>query len=225
MEHPISQDRRLAGVGGIAFSVGLGLGFSPFGPRGGHYAASALSSFVGQSSTSVIVSIYLFAVSTIGLIVLMAYLSETCFGRGRYRRLAWGTSLLAASSLLTGWSLYFAPYTSVLSGGPGVDPAVVYTFVNAGLIVLFGVGGILVGIPLVLLALRGQKAPMWVRACSGLTGLSAFVSWAFLLAWRWSANEWLPLTYYPVVLWGLAIGIWLLVSSPRPDEPPPVSEG
>lgn len=222
MEHLISKDRRLAGVGGIAFSVGLALGFSPFGPRGGHYAASALSSFVGQSSTNVIVSIYLFALSTIGLVVLMAYLSETCFVPGRYRRIGWGTSLLAAASLLTGWSLYFAPYTAALSGGPGVDPAIVYTFVNAGLIVLFGVGGILVGIPLVLLALRARKTPMWVRAFSGLVGLSAFMSWAFILASRWSANEWLPVTYYPVVLWGLAIGVWLLVSTPPPDEPPPV---
>ena len=94
------------------------LGFTFFGPRGARYSASAIADFVGQSSISDIASIYLFAASIIGLIVLMAYLSETYLGASPQGRIAWGMSLLAAASFMIGWSLYFAISTSIISGGP-----------------------------------------------------------------------------------------------------------
>ena len=87
------------------------LGFTFFGPRGARYSASAIADFVGQSSISDIASI-------IGLIVLMAYLSETYLGASPQGRIAWGMSLLAAASFMIGWSLYFAISTSIISGGP-----------------------------------------------------------------------------------------------------------
>ena len=175
-----------------------------------------MANFIGQSSTNVIVSIYLVAVSIIGLLVLMAYLSETFVGSGLYNRITWGAGLLAGGSFLIGWSLYFAPFTSVISGGPAIDPAIGYTFINVGFVVLFGAGGMLLGVALLILATLGRAAPMWVRALNGLAGLSAFLSWAFILASKWSANQWLPVPFYIVLLWGLIIGVWLLVSSPKP---------
>lgn len=211
----ITQNRRIAGLGGIAFAVCLVLGFTFFGPRGARYSAAATANFVGQSPTNVLLSTYLFAVSIIGLIVLMAYLSDTCFGAGRYARITWGTSLAAAASFLSGWSLYFAIYTSVNSGGPSIDPAISYTFLNVGFVVLFGVTGILLGIALLTIAIGGHSAPPWVRASSAIAGLSAFLSWAFLIVAKWSPNHWLPVPFYFVVFWGLVIGVWLLVSSPR----------
>jgi len=215
----MGRDRRFAGVGGIAFAVSLVVGFTFFGPKGGHYSAAEIANFVAQSSTTIIFSIYLFAVSIIGLIVLMAYLSDTCFGAGRHDQMVWGTSLLAAASFLIGWGLYLALSTAVIAGGPAIDPAISYTFVSAGLVVLFGVSGILLGIALLTLTIGGHAAPRWVRAFSGLAGLSALFSWAFLLASKWSPNQWLPVPFYVVVLWGLIIGVWLLVSSPRADAP------
>lgn len=195
------------------------VGFTFFGPRGARYSATAIADFVGQSSTSVIASIYLFAASIIGLIVLMAYLSETYFGSSPQGRIAWGTSLLAAASFMTGWSLYFAISTSIISGGPTIDSAITYTFLNAGFVVLFGVSGILLGVALLALATGGHVAPMWVRAFSGLAGLSALGSWAFLLSSHWSPNHWLPVPFYVVVLWGFVIGVWLLVAPLRPNKP------
>jgi len=171
-----------------------------------------MSNFIGQSSTNMIVSIYLFGASIMGLLLLMAYLTETFMSGGSHIRLTWGASTLAAGSLIIGWSLYFAPFTSVISGGPAIDPAIAYTFINAGFVVLFGAGGILLGIALLTLAMWGSAAPMWARALNGLAGLSAFLSWAFLLASKWSASQWLPVPFYVVVLWSLVIGVWLLVS-------------
>src|SRR5438105_15532634 len=101
----MKRDRRLAGVGGIAFVVSLVAAFTLFGPKGGRYSAAEIDTFVAQSSTGLIVSIYLFVVSMLGLFVLMAYLSEACFDAHRYGRIAWGTSLAAAASFTIGWGL------------------------------------------------------------------------------------------------------------------------
>lgn len=79
-------------------------------------------------------------------------------------------------------------------------------------------GGILLGIALLTLAIGGNAAPMRVRAFSGLAGTSALSSWAFLLLSKWSANQWLPVSFYVVLLWALVIGVWLLVSSSRPPD-------
>ena len=202
----------MAGVGGIVFVMALVVGFTFFGPRGGFYAASAMANFIGQSSTNVIVSIYLLAASIAGQLLLMAYLTETFMSDGRHIRITWGASTVAAGSFLVGWSLYFAPLTSVISGGPAIDPAIAYTIINAGFVVFFGAGGMLLGIALLTLAMWGRAAPKWVRAVHALAGLSAFLTWAFLLASKWSANQWLPVPFYVVLLWGLVIGVWLLVS-------------
>ena len=215
----MKRDRRGAGVGGIAFAVFLLVGFTLFGPKGGHYSAPEITTFVAQSSTGLIVSVYMIVVSMIGLFVVMAYLSETCFGAYRRRRVAWGTSLAAAVSFAIGWALYLAAPISASSGGPALDPATSYALISAGFVVLFGVGGILLGLALLTLAIGGHSAPRWFRAFSGLAGLSAFFSWAFLLASNWSPNQWLPVPFYAVILWGLVIGVWLLVSSPRSDDP------
>src|SRR5438132_54468 len=134
-----------------------------------------------QNSINTIVSIYLFGASVIGLMLLMDFLSETFMDAGPAKRTARAAGFLAAGSFLIGWSLYFAPFTSVLSGGPAIDPAIGYTFVNAGFVVLFGAGGMLLGIALLTLAMWGSGAPNWVRAVNGLGGLSAFLSWAFVL--------------------------------------------
>jgi hypothetical protein len=212
----INRDRRLAGIGGIAFAVALVVGFTFFGPRGGFYAALAVDSFVDQSATNIVISVYLLAVSTMGLCMLMAYLSETQLSAARHARMAWGTSLLAGASFLIGWGIYFAPSIAVLSGGPAIDPAISYTFTGAGMIILFGVGGLLLGTALLTLAVASREAPMWVRALNALTGLSALFSFAFILASHWSPNQWLPIPFYLVVLWGIVIGAWLVVSSGRP---------
>jgi hypothetical protein len=200
--------------------VALVTGFTFFGPRGGFYAGAAMTAFVGQSPINVIVSFYLFAVSICGWIVVMDYLSDISLVASRLARGARGTSLLAAAALLTGWGLYFAPSTSVISGGPAIDVATTYTFVNAGFVVLFGVGGVLLGIALLAIAVGASAAPAWVRALTGLVGVSATLDWAFLLVSHWAANQWLPVPFYAVVLWGLVVGIWLLASPPRPTTQP-----
>lgn len=213
----VSQARRFAGSGAVVFVVALVAGFTLYGPKSGAYSAAETSAFVGQSSTGLIVSIYLFAVAIIGLIVLMAYLSAHSCGGDRQDRIVWGTSLAAAVSFLIGWGLYLVPSTALNAGGPPIDPAISYAFISGGFVVLFGVGDLLLGIALLTLAIRGLVLPTWVRAFTALTGLSALSAWGILLATGWSPNQWLPPPFYLVILWGLTIGVWLMISSPAPD--------
>ncbi|MBA3687515.1 MAG: hypothetical protein H0W81_01555 [Chloroflexi bacterium] len=214
----MNRDRQRAGAGGVLFAVCLIVGFTLFGPKGGHYSATEISRFVAQSRTALIVSVYLVVISTIGLIVLMAHLSETWLGAGRQGRVVWGTSLAAAGSFMIGWGLYLAVPTSVLAGGPAIDPAISYALISGGMVVFFGIGGMLLGISLITLAKGGTAAPTWVRAFTGLTGLAAISSWAFLVATGWSPNQWLPAPFYVVVLWGLVVGAWLFLFPTSPKD-------
>ena len=149
------RDMSLAGVGAVAFAVALVVGFTLLGPKGGRYSDTEMASFVAQPAAGFIISIGLLVVSIGGLILLMAYLSEAWFGVGRLRRISWAASVVAAASFLLGWGLYLAPTSAIASGGPATDPGVTYVFVSAGMIVLFGVGGIALGTALVMLAARG----------------------------------------------------------------------
>lgn len=210
----MSRGRRLAGAGGIVFATAFAVGFSLFGPKGGQYSAEEVDRFLAQGSGALVASVFLFAIASAGLIGLMGYLSESCFGEGRRGRVTWATSLLAAASMLVGWALYLAPAGSVGSGGPAIEPGISYAITSAGMGVVFGVGGVMLGFALLALAVGGQAIPTWLRAFTGLAGLSALLTWALLVALNWSPNQWLPGPFYLVILWGLVMGIWLLVSSP-----------
>lgn len=78
---------------------------------------------------------------------------------------------------------------------------------------------LLVGIALITLAVGGRVTPTWVLATSGLAGISALLTWPFLVALQWSPNQWLPGPFYVVILWGLIMGVWLLFSPAGQTRP------
>ena len=200
----------------MLFALSLVVGFTLFGPKSGHYSALEIDRFAGQSPTALIISVYLLVLSVIGLMVLIAYLCDAWILHGPQGRITWGASLGASGSFLIGWAVYLAAPMSQLAGGPSLDPGIGYALLSGGMLVLFGVGGTMLGIALITLATGGTAAPTWARMFTGLTGLAALSSWAFLLATGWSPNQWLPGPFYVVILWGLVIGVWLVVSSAGP---------
>ena len=207
--------RSRAGAGGIVFAAAFMVGFTLFGPKSGHYSADEVAAFLAQGSAALATSIGFVAVASAGLIALMADLSESSFGNGRRGRVTWATSLLAAASMVIGWALYLAPAGAIGSGGPAIDPGVSYALLNAGMQVLFGVGGFMLGLAMLALAVGGQTLPNWLRGFTGLAGLSALATWPFLVAINWSPNQWLPGPSYLVILWSLVTGIWLLIGTPK----------
>lgn len=214
MEEPgvVNREGRGAGLGGVLFAASLAVGFTLFGPKGGQYSAAEVAAFVAQGATALIVSVYLVVVSIIGLWVLTSHLADSWLGADGQGRVARGAGLAAGTSFLVGWGLYLAVPASVLGGGPAIEPGITYAFTSAGMLVYFGAGGMLLGIAQITLATGAGSAPGWIRAFTGLAGLAALSSWAFLLATGWSPNQWLPGPFYVVILWSLVVGIWLLVS-------------
>lgn len=200
----MGNDRRLAGIGSLVFTVLLVAGAITANAPGGEYHADDVADFVAKDHRSVVIlSLFLIAAAVVGLLVVMAYLCETSFGKGRSGRIAWGTSLFAAGSFLTGWAIMITPSISLaIGGGPGIDPTVSYTIMQAGWAVFLVVSGMMLGISFLTLAIVGHEAPTWMRAFTGIVGLLALASIAFFPFWA-------------VFLWGLVIGIWLLVSSPK----------
>lgn len=65
----------------------------------------------------------------------------------------------------------------------------------------------------------GRVTPTWVRATSALAGMSALLTWPFLVALQWSPNQWLPGPFYVVILCGLIMGAWLLFSPAGQTRP------
>ena len=88
------------------------------------------------------------------------------------------------------------------------------------MIVFFmGVGGMALGTALVMLAARGNAKTAWIRALTGLAGLSALFSLAIsrgvaMVAKPMDASP----PFYLVILWGMVVGVWLIVSAPRGAE-------
>ena len=202
------RDRKLAGIGAIIFG-GLFIPGMIFGNvPGGDYDAGDVADFVASGHrTNVYISIALMALAVVGLLLVTAYLSGTYFGEGVSGRIAWGTGLLAAAALIIGLGVAYTPAMSLaVGGGPSIDPEVSYTIMQAGLGVMFFVGGIMLGVSLLALAIGGHAAPTWVRAVSGLVGLLALFSIMFF-------------PFFAVLLWGLIIGIWLLASTPPTKTP------
>lgn len=157
-------------------------------------------------------SVYLLVSSIIGLWVLTSHLADSWPGAdGRVASRVAPVSPPGPRSSSAGVSTSACRH-SVLGGGPAIDPGITYAFISGGMLVFFGAGGMLLGIALITLATGAGSAPGWIRAFTALAGLAALLSWAFLLATGWSPNQWLPGPFYVVILWGLAIGIWLLVS-------------
>ena len=212
------EERRLAGIGGIAFAAAFVVGFTLFGPKGGRYSAAEVDSFVGQAPSGVTISIGMFLIKISGLIVLMAHLSETSVGTGR--RVAWATSLLAAASFLDRLGARPRPVERARLGRPSQRSGNQLHVLERRDAVLFGVGGMTLGIALVTLAVGGWATPAWVRATKPASpahrpSSPGRSSWFC----NGSPNQWLPGPFYLVVVWGLVIGVWLLVSTGRPDLP------
>jgi hypothetical protein len=197
------HDRRLAGIGGIVFGVLFIAGMITANPPGGDYEAGDVADFVAKDHRNAVIAMMaLITLAVVGLLLATAYLCETSFGKGRHGRIAWGTSLLAAASFLIGAVVVSTPSTSLaIGGGPAIDPAVGYTLMQAGFGIMFFAGGLMLGVSLLTLAIGGRDAPTWVRVFSAVVGVLALFSMAFF-------------PFFAVLLWGLVIGIWLLVSTP-----------
>jgi hypothetical protein len=152
--------------------------------------------------------------SIVGLIVLLTYLREvTLAGRegDLSARIFWGTGLAAAACFGAGWGLMLGNSIAHAFGGKGVvvTPVITYLVSELGAAIIWGPGAFLLGVALITLMLASRGVlPAWLRWSTLVAGLGGIASIAFF-----------PSAL--VVLWGIVIGVWLLVVRPTQMQPLP----
>jgi hypothetical protein len=200
----------LAGVGSIAFSVLTIVGLALANPPGGTYKASDAEKYVTKGHhVAVFASVYVLLLAVLGLLLLLAYLRDLLSAAPdgeRMARIFWAMGIGAATSFAVGWAIVLGNAIAHAFGGSGVvvDPAVTYLASELGFSVVFGPAAILLGFALIAFVLGARTlVPAWLRWSTLVAGLAGVVSLAFFPAAL-------------VLLWGLVMGIWLLVPGRAP---------
>jgi hypothetical protein len=200
----------LAGVGSIAFSVLTVVGLALANPPGGTYKASDAAKYVAKGHhVAVFASVYVLLLAVLGLLLLLAYLRDLLSAAPDGERLArifWAMGIGAATSFAIGWAIVLGNAIAHAFGGSGVvvDPAVTYLASELGFSVVFGPAAILLGFALIAFVIGGRAlVPAWLRWSTLVAGVAGVVSLAFFPAAL-------------VLLWGIVMGIWLLVPSRGP---------
>jgi hypothetical protein len=200
----------LAGVGSIAFSVLTIVGLALANPPGGTYKASSSVKYVSKGHhVAVFASVYVLLLAVLGLFLLLAYLRDLLSAAPEGERLArifWAMGIGAATSFAVGWAIVLGNAIAHAFGGSGVivDPAVTYLASELGFSVVFGPAAILLGFALIAFVVGGRTlVPAWLRWSTLVAALAGIVSLAFFPAAL-------------VLLWGIVMGIWLLVPNRGP---------
>jgi hypothetical protein len=119
--------------------------------------------------------------------------------------------LAAAASFGVGWGVAIAQPIAHAEGGSGVSiaPAVTYLISETGVVFVFGSGAILLGLALIVLMLgSGLPFPTWLRWFTWLAALCGIAGLAFF-------------TFFVLLIWALAVGIWLLSTGRTAEASPP----
>jgi hypothetical protein len=205
----VTRPNLIPGVGGIAFAILLSLAMLIADPPGGDYSESDITEYLDDGHrAAAIVSLYVAIVAVAGLVCLLARLREPIAARQEgWARIFWASGLGAAFAFLVGWAIVITPPGSIaLGGGEATDPKTTYLVTQAGFVVVLGVGGLLLGLALIVLALdSGRWLPAWLRWVTLGAGVLGLASIA-----------WFP--FFALLVWALVIGVWLLMPG-REREP------
>ena len=207
------RERMFAGIGGVAFTA-LTVAAMIFAKTpGGTYSASDIADYVAKGhQKGVITGFGLALLSVLGLILLLAGLRERVGQGSLLANVFSTTSLVSIAAFAIGWAAWLGPPLAIAIGGSRsviIDPTVTYVVLQIGGVIIFGVAGTFLGLTLITLMIgSAQTLPSWLRWFTLIIGILALGSMA-----------WLP--FFPLFLWGLVIGIWLLVSSGKGDSPRP----
>jgi len=210
--HMTQRERMVAGVGGIGFAVLTFVGFGVASSPGGTYSASDVADYMAKGHhTAVFIALVLGVLSVLGLILLLVGLRERVTEGSFLATVFATTSLVSVTGFAVGWAAWLAAPLSHAYGGSSVaiDPKVAYVILQVGAVIFFGVGATFLGLSLITLMIgSAQTLPTWLRWFSLIVGVLGLASLA-----------WIP--FFPLLLWGLVIGIWLLASSRKTDTPAP----
>jgi hypothetical protein len=202
---------RLAGLGGLAFGVLAFVAMLIASPPGGNYKASDVTSFLAKGHRpAVFVSLYLMLIAVVGLVLLLARLRTAI--DGSRETLFWAFSVASAAAWIAGYALVIAtPAALAFSGGKltvvAISPQMGYVFSETGWAIMYGAGGLLLGVALITFVVGRVGVPSWVRWFTAFAALCAL-----------AALAWFP--FFVVFLWAIVLGLWLLLAAPAEARSP-----
>ena len=197
-----------AGLGGIAFSVLTVAAIQVSNAPGGNYSASGVASYLSRGHRlPEIIVFHLALLGLLGLIVLLAQIREAIGAAGNLRaaQVVWGAGVASVASFAIGWGILGGQVVAHLEGGRAisVSPAVTYLLSEIGVVFIFGCGAILLGFALIVLMLNSRGIlPTWLRSLTLVCGIAGVAGLAFF-------------TFFVLMLWGIAIGVWLVLAGRR----------
>lgn len=198
----------LAGLGALAFGVLMIVGLILENAPGGSYSANDVADYVRSGHRPLVfVGLYLGAFGVVGLVFLLTRL-RAAIADSASSSAYWGLGLAAAGTITAGYALTAAVPIAMAYGGNGVtiDAPVTFVISESGWVVMTA-GFILLGTALLTFARAAVSVPAWVRWSTVIAGVAAIASAA-----------WFPLAL--LILWAVAIGIWLLVAQRAPSSEP-----
>jgi hypothetical protein len=160
----------------------------------------------------VFVSLYIMLLSAVGLLLVLARLRDA-LPAGARASTFWALGIGVVVAWFAGYALVVSPSTALaFSGGKlsTLDPTLGYALAEAGWAMMYGAGGLLLGVALIVFAAGPVAVPAWVRWATLVAGVAALAGIA-----------WFPM--FLVYLWAIVLGVWMLVARPV-TAPAPVVE-
>lgn len=199
----------IAGVGALAFSVLSFTALTLVNSPGGGYAESTVTDYLAASHFPVVLlGLCLGLVGVVGLLCLLSYLRELITTEADEQQLGnvfWGTSVASAACFAVGWGFVAGQPVAHAEAGSvlAIPPTVTHLISETGgSVMIYGAGSMLLGLALAILFIRPAALPTWLRWLTLIAAIAAFAGLAFF-------------TFFLVLLWGVVVGLWLLIAGRR----------
>ena len=199
----------IAGVGALAFSVLSFTALTLVNSPGGGYAESTVTDYLAAGHFPVVLlGLCLGLLGVVGLLCLLSYLREL-IGTGadeqQLGNVFWGTGVASAACFAVGWGFVAGQPVAHAEAGSvlAIPPTVTHLISETGgSVLIYGAGSMLLGLALAILFIRPAGLPTWLRWLTLVAAIAAFAGLAFF-------------TFYLVLLWGVVVGLWLLIANRR----------
>lgn len=199
-----------AGIGSIAFGLLTPTAFVVLGPMGGNYAAADVASYISSGHVVVAGAMALCGLLGVaGLVCLGAYLrqrAESEDSASIWPQTLWGLMLGAAICFAVSWGIIVSQPVGNNEAGVNLNipPTITYAIGISGTEVVFESAATLLGFALILVATTNRpRLPAWLRWPTLVVGMLGITSLLFF-------------TFFPLLLWGVVMGVWLLAGNRQP---------
>jgi hypothetical protein len=198
----------IAGAGGLAFSVLTFTAFTLINSPGGGYVESTVTDYLAAAHFPVVLlGLCLGQLGVVGLLFLLSYFRERMRIGADDQLLGgafWGTGVASAACFAVGFGFVAGQPVAHAEAGSvlAIPPTVTHLLSETGgSVMIFGSGAMLLGLALAILFFTGKALPAWLRWMTLIAAIAGFAGLAFF-------------PFILVLLWGVVVGLWLLITHP-----------